>query len=396
MAALTSTSSVLLLPVSTLPLPRGQLKAQYGPTLEAALRHAKPNDQSISRFDIAIILKDAVTSRSTLFDSLQHLLADVYTLICLIAAQHKVELDFPSGVDARVFLINLSADDKDVSPLTGPLVSVAALAASRRQYAHWRAPESLHSSDYSRRLQQLGESVKSLPEGHASAVLSDQPQASPAPDRQATRLHHRVAVGGTFDHIHIGHKLLLTATIFIAQPGEDREITIGITGDELLVNKKHATVLESWDVRQQRTADFIESILVFNNDVSSIRSVQHIDEPGPNGKIVKVTYTDAKNGSKIAINYTRISDPFGPTITDESISALVISAETRAGGKAVNDKRTEKGWAPLEVFEVDVLDAGSDDMEQDAKVEKTTFESKISSTEIRRRLAAAKQPTAAL
>ena len=112
------------------------------------------------------------------------------------------------------------------------------------------------------------------------------------------------------------------------------------------------------------------------------------DEPGPNGKVVRVSYSAGSSDSTITINYTEISDPFGPTITDERISALVISAETRAGGKAVNDKRREQGWAELEVFEVDVLDAAvdQDEEEEGDRKEKKSLESKISSTEIRRRL----------
>ena len=203
--------------------------------------------------------------------------------------------------------------------------------------------------------------------------------------------HKSVAVGGTFDHLHIGHKLLLTATVLAAEPSDafstspktPRLITVGITGDELLVNKKYGSVVESWSTRQQRTADFVESILVFHPDIPSIRETESIDEPGPNGKVIRVTY-----GDDITINYTQISDPFGPTITDENITALVISGETRSGGKAVNDKRREKGWKELEVFEVDVLDAaaGLDDAEGQQQKEKQSFESKISSTEIRRRL----------
>ena len=171
------------------------------------------------------------------------------------------------------------------------------------------------------------------------------------------------------------------------QPPLRRLITVGITGDELLVNKKYASQVESWDDRQKKTAEFVESIMVFNPNIASIRTEEHVDEPGPNGTIVRVSY-----GSCLTINYTRISDPFGPTITDEGITALVISQETRAGGKAVNSRRTEKGWNALEVFEVDVLDAGQgDDSDEEDGVGRGAFDSKISSTEIRRRLEKAKQ-----
>ena len=132
-----------------------------------------------------------------------------------------------------------------------------------------------------------------------------------------------------------------------------------------------------------------------------MKKEEFINEPGPNGKVVRHTYTPLPTSSSsigtspqptdspIVINYTSISDPFGPTITDSDISAIVISAETRAGGKAVNDKRKEKGWKELEVFEVDVLDASPGDLEEGGeeggKV-KEGFESKISSTEIRKKM----------
>jgi phosphopantetheine adenylyltransferase len=247
-------------------------------------------------------------------------------------------------------------------------------------------------------------------------------------DLRQSKPHHSVAVGGTFDHLHIGHKLLLTFTIFLASPRPStspRKITIGITTDNLLANKKHASVLESWETRQQRTAEFIESILFFGPPslLPQIKREEFINNPGPNGKIVRHVYTPVKKHntrnstedtddeeSPIEINYTSINDPFGPTITDEDISALVISAETRKGGDAVNEKRREKGWKDLEVFEVDVLDTspGVDEDDEDdddddddgkknnekaeekkmkkEKIAAEGFQSKISSTEIRRRI----------
>lgn len=63
---------------------------------------------------------------------------------------------------------------------------------------------------------------------------------------------------------------------------------------------------------------------------------EKVSRPTPNGHIVRVTYLSLASGTTTTINYTRIADPYGPTITDRKISALVISHETRAGGKAVN------------------------------------------------------------
>ncbi len=88
--------------------------------------------------------------------------------------------------------------------------------------------------------------------------------------------------------------------------------------------------------------------------------------------------------SSITIECVEIQDPFGPTITDEDVTALVVSGETRSGGQAVNDKRTEMGWKALEVFEIDVLDA-QESTEGPSKTD--DFASKISSTAIRKRKA---------
>lgn len=411
-----TTNAALFLPALQLPVKRAQVHDAYHDGITQSLRRVKPsNGTSIHKLDI-ILLTDGGSdfARHQIFASFQTYFAEVYTLICVCAAQLSIDLDFPGGVDVRVLALDLPCSNAEKARIasagptpistTGPLATMTAWSTSKKSnyqlafevspfalplrerdvLQYWQSPD---GPDFPIELLQVSvkdENKLALHDTVTGLALS----------HISGKSHTRIAVGGTFDHLHIGHKLLLEATVFLAEPGSKaRHITIGITGDELLVNKKHASVLESWDERQQRVADFVESILIFAPKVKVIRTISTTDEPGPNGKVVKVTYTPdtVEEGGVVTIDYVRISDPFGPTITDESITALIISAETRAGGKAVNDKRVEKGWEPLEVFEVDVLDAGSGKgiPEQDSKVEKTTFETKISSTEIRRRLAEA-------
>ncbi|KPI46016.1 Phosphopantetheine adenylyltransferase 2 [Cyphellophora attinorum] len=325
----------------------------------------------------------------------------------------NVDLDLPGGVDARVVLLDLNGFNEQLS---GPIIDLIALINSRRPSTIFSIESESGvklTNDFTtlfQRVHNFSPTITQLPSGPSlttniptsplsTSFLTSLPSVTStnSTDPNTRRLHHQVAVGGTFDHLHIGHKLLLTATILLADPSQPRKITIGITGDALLVNKKHASALESWSVRQQRCADFVETILCFHPNPSVIRSVEERnDEDVPNGKVVAVTYTPSKGSgqtaegdeSSITINYTQIQDPFGPTITDENITALVVTAETRAGGKAVNDKREEKGWAELEVFEVGVLESGSGDGEV-----KEGFEGKIGSTEIRRRIVELQQQT---
>jgi phosphopantetheine adenylyltransferase len=77
-------------------------------------------------------------------------------------------------------------------------------------------------------------------------------------------------------------------------------------------------------------------------------------------------------------------DIYGPTVAVKEIEALIVSGETRSGGRAVNEKRVEQGWPALEVYEVDVLDA--EDKEEESKTE--NFAAKISSSAIRQQRAA--------
>jgi phosphopantetheine adenylyltransferase len=351
--------------------------------------------------------------RTQNYPDFQSLIGEVYTLVCIVAAQYSIDLDIPGGLDVRLILMepptNPTSNQK-ATALSGPFINIPSLVQSLSPSTPIYIVESEVGISLSNSLQHYFQvhhksspTIQYLPAGPSLTTYPSPSQVgNPLPPVTPSTTHHSVAVGGTFDHLHIGHKLLLTFTIFLASPlppSSPRKITIGITTDSLLENKKHASVLESWEIRQQRTAEFVESILCFAPParVKSMRKEEYTDKPGPNGKVVRHVYTQATISassaptsaepaeSSITINYTSITDPFGPTITDPDISALVISAETRAGGKAVNDKRTEKGWKELEVFEVDVLDASPGDGEEPGV--KEGFENKISSTEIRRRMA---------
>ncbi|KAK5045427.1 hypothetical protein LTR84_009291 [Exophiala bonariae] len=423
--------SLLVLPALTISSPPSSWRSAYKTTLDTLLPHLITKEISKdgppARLDIAVVLSESYpptpsTPRSSIFSPFQQLLSSSYSLVVSSAAKLDIDLDFPGGLDVRVLLLEprLSSLPSGVSgkqSLSGPIVDIPTFVKSSRPYT---ALYSVDGEAGERCLKKLitaynstnisPPSTKRLPSGPAFTTSSSTSNPSEEIiDDRPLKTHTSVAVGGTFDHLHIGHKLLLTGTILAAEPGttSSRLITVGITGDELLVNKKYGNVVESWDVRQQRTAEFVESILAFHPNIPSIKKIQHIDQPGPNGQVVRVTYattsstSDSSNPTdEITINYTKISDPYGPTIADENISALVISAETRAGGKAVNDKRDEKGWKPLEVFEIDILDAGvvdDDDGENTSqgsgtKEEKKGFESKISSTEIRRRVAEKLKP----
>lgn len=54
-------------------------------------------------------------------------------------------------------------------------------------------------------------------------------------------------MGGTFDHLHIGHKLLLKTAFSIS-----RKVVIGLTAEEMLNNKKYKSKLEDYKTRKKK------------------------------------------------------------------------------------------------------------------------------------------------
>ncbi|ELR09879.1 hypothetical protein VC83_03274 [Pseudogymnoascus destructans] len=401
-----SAPSLLLLPPPPQSLDRASLKAAYLPAFTAALCElASARVSPIAVLDIAVpwpALREK--PRSHLFKETQHLLAELYSLISVVCAQKSIDLDCPGGIDPRVLLVEYDSSQppssqggsKPVIAAGGPIIDLQTVALTRRTWTliftvdgeqgqqvfhHYSTLANAHSTP-------LRGHIRTVPGGTTVVVAQTTTQHnSPPPSHPSAKTHAVVAVGGTFDHLHAGHKLLLTATALMLQPPlhtsqSHRRLIIGITGDELLKNKKYAEQLESWKRREEGVVNFLLPLLSFTT-LSSSEDITRtpFGTPVVNGRGVS-THLKSAN---LTIECVEIQDPFGPTITDASVSALVVSGETRDGGAAVNTKREEKGWEALEVFEIDVLDSGEDAGGGGEGAE--GFAAKISSTAIRRRRA---------
>jgi phosphopantetheine adenylyltransferase len=399
----TSTTSLLLLPAPPTEVDTASISAAYKMPLSAVVSALK-SLQTSTVLQIGLpcpaIHGRKDRPRSALWSDAQHLLAHLYALICVTCANLGVDVDSgsPGSLDARVFLLDYDGNqaieqdpDNLGSGVMGPIVDIATLALTRR---HWHTIYSVDGEEGQKiftTYTNLANRSRPPLSGRLYTVGGGVIMRQPIPDHiqekfSASNSHRVVAVGGTFDHLHAGHKLLLTATALLLQPHSRNlmvplRLIVGISGDELLKNKKYAEYLGSWKQRQDDVIGFLLSVLSFTRlGLEKEVETQTMDEPVPNGKAV---ITKLKSCS-VTIECVEIQDPFGPTITDESVTALVVSEETKSGGQAVNDKRKLKGWNTLEVFEVDVLAAG----ENHSGVNEEIFDSKISSSAIRQRLAA--------
>ena len=391
--------ALLLLPPAPTSSTYDSVKAAYHAPLSTVLRELR-RAQEPTLLEIALpcphLYGHLDEARGPLYETTQQLVADLYKLICIVAAKDAIDTEDAEGIDARILLVahprdgklqNTSVDSTPEQELQGPAIDLHTLARSFRK---WRAVYSVENEAGEQLLKSFLAISKDV---KVSKVRGGLVLNAPSSDTtivntfEHSEKHLSVAVGGTFDHLHIGHKLLLTMFAFVLGRRQKSDspsvLTVGITGDALLVNKKFADQLESWKARQEATHDFLHSIVYFGQPDDKRIQVQEVNEPGPNGHAVHVSYPFG-----LTIKYVEIWDPFGPTITDKDITALALSLETRGGGAAVNKKRKEQGWDPLEVYEVAVLDAS-----EEGSVDET-FQSKLSSTEIRRKRSELVKPRA--
>jgi pantetheine-phosphate adenylyltransferase len=123
-------------------------------------------------------------------------------------------------------------------------------------------------------------------------------------------MHYRhVAVGGTFDHFHIGHEQLIKKAF---ETGGF--ITIGITSN-IFAGKD----LDPFEARKSEVEIFLD-------------------------KIGCKTYS-----------IVELEDPFGPAVSDESIDAIVISEETFTRAVELNKIRDGSGLEELAIIKIPML-----------------------------------------
>ncbi|KAF8914884.1 hypothetical protein CPB85DRAFT_465632 [Mucidula mucida] len=150
-----------------------------------------------------------------------------------------------------------------------------------------------------------------------------------------------VALGGTFDHLHAGHKILLSMALWITS----QRIIIGVTDDVLLEKKAYKDELQDIMTR-----------------TSQVRKFLSLFRPGLQYDVVP------------------INDVYGPTGWDPNIQALVVSHETLSGARSIATHRESHGLPPLKTFIIDVISASS---KLDPANEEMLNHAKMSSTCIR-------------
>lgn len=117
------------------------------------------------------------------------------------------------------------------------------------------------------------------------------------------KTYNDVVLGGTFDNIHNGHRLLLTQSALLAR----RRIVVGMSSGPLLSSKVLPELIKPIDVR-----------------ISDVQSYLTDIKPWIKHEVVPIT------------------DIYGPTVWDEDLECVVVSPETVRGGQRINEERERK------------------------------------------------------
>jgi pantetheine-phosphate adenylyltransferase len=132
-----------------------------------------------------------------------------------------------------------------------------------------------------------------------------------------TKKFRKVAVGGTFDRLHKGHRALLSKAFEVGQ-----RVVIGLTSDAFVAKM----------CKPHKTAPYVERL-----------------------EDLKVFLE--KSGYKGRFEIVPLNDSYGLTLDRDGLDALVVSQETVKTGAIINQKRGEAGLPPLSIVEINLVPA---------------------------------------
>ncbi|XP_008010816.1 bifunctional coenzyme A synthase [Chlorocebus sabaeus] len=156
--------------------------------------------------------------------------------------------------------------------------------------------------------------------------------------KQPVRGYYRGAVGGTFDHLHNAHKVLLSIACILAQ----EQLVVGVADKDLLKSKLLPELLQPYAERVEHLSEFLVDI-----------------KPS------------------LTFDIIPLLDPYGPAGSDPSLEFLVVSEETYRGGMAVNRFRLENNLEELALYQIQLLKDVKHTENEEDKVSSSSFRQRM-------------------
>ena len=129
--------------------------------------------------------------------------------------------------------------------------------------------------------------------------------------------YEKVAVGGTFDELHRGHKALIDKAFEIGE-----KVVIGLSSDDFASKMGKPHITATYPERLKELESFLE-----------------------------------KNGLAKSAEIVPLNDPYGLTISGKGLDALVVSKETESIADKINKIRVEAGLSPLKIITISMVPA---------------------------------------
>jgi len=126
-----------------------------------------------------------------------------------------------------------------------------------------------------------------------------------------------VAVGGTFDEFHKGHRALLMKAFDVGN-----HVLIGLSTDEFAEKLRKNHEIASYGERLRELKAFLK-----------------------------------KNGLFDRAEILPLNDPYGPTLSSSQLDAIVVSRETELRVHEINERRRAKGLPPLAIIVIEMVPA---------------------------------------
>jgi len=120
-----------------------------------------------------------------------------------------------------------------------------------------------------------------------------------------------VVLGGSFDRLHAGHKLMLTVAVVSCA----KYMEIGITDESMHTKKKFRELIQPYDLRASTVLSFVRALNPW---------IEYV--------------------------ILRLIEPYGNTMTSSALHAIVVSPETERAAFEINKVRTSASLSPLQII----------------------------------------------